>query len=291
MKDYLLVILAVILLAFCFVVQKIYQQKTDDSAVSAVDFSIITGIFSAILLIICEGFSVSFTWFSFIYAFLKSACVLGYTVISFKIMKCGSVAFYMLFLMSGGMLVPSVWGWFFLGENPKALHIIGVVVILASIILNNVGKERPSAKVLIMCVGVFILNGFVSVFSKLHQINTTYASVSTADYAMLSAVTSIVMSLTLRFILSLKERNKKHRAKLKFLPGILALIYAVAMTISSVLQLEGAKNLPASMLYPMITGGAVAFSGIFGLIILKEKLSVKGWVSVILCCIGTCLFI
>ena len=290
MKDYLLVILAVILLAFCFVLQKIYQQKTDDSVISAVDFSIITGIFSAILLIICEGFLVSFTWFSFIYAFLKSACVLGCTVFSFKIMKCGSVAFYMLFLMSGGMLVPSVWGWLFLGEKPKALHIIGVAVILASIILNNVGKQKPSAKLLIMCVGVFILNGFVSVFSKLHQINTTYAAVSTGDYAMLSAITSIIMSLALRVILSLKEQNKKQRVELKFLPVILALIYGIAMTVSSVLQLAGAKSLPASMLYPMITGGSIAFSGIFGLIVLKEKLSVKGWASVILCCIGTCLF-
>ena len=172
--------------------------------------------------------------------------------------------------MSGGMLVPSAWGWFFLGEKPKVLHIIGVAVILASIILNNVGKQKPSAKLLIMCVGVFILNGFVSVFSKLHQINTTYAAVSTGDYAMLSAMTSIIMSLVLRVILSLKERDKKHRVELKFLPGILALIYAVAMTVSSVLQLAGAKSLPASMLYPMITGGSIAFSGIFGLIILKE---------------------
>ena len=64
-----------------------------------------------------------------------------HAIIGFRIMKESSVAIYMLFLMSGGMLVPSVWGWIFLHEEPKPMHIIGLVVILVSIIINNVGKE------------------------------------------------------------------------------------------------------------------------------------------------------
>ena len=292
MKDYLLVILSVILLAFGFILQKVYQRRTADITEGGIDFSIIAAVFSIILLILTSGFSISFTPFSAINAMIKSACCLAYTVIGFKIMKEGSVALYMLFLMSGGMLVPSVWGWIFLDEEPKLLHILGLAVILVSIILNNLGKEKLKVKVLLMCCAVFVLNGFVSVFSKLHQVNTVYEMVPTLDYAMLSTVASLSMSLILKAVLSVKKANKvKEKLKFSPLPIIIVALYSVLGTFSSVLQLEGAKNLPASMLYPMITGGSIALTGVFALIFFKEKLSVRGWVSVALCCIGTCFFI
>ena len=125
MKDYLMIILAVALLALGFVMQKIYQKRTDDTTEGGVDFSIISGLFSIVILILTSGFSISFTWYSMINAVLKSTCCLAYTIIGFRIMKESSVSIYMLFLMSGGMLVPSVWGWIFLNEDPKPLHILG----------------------------------------------------------------------------------------------------------------------------------------------------------------------
>ena len=292
MKDYLLVILSVILLAFGFILQKTYQKHIDQSSQSGINFSIISGIFSIIFLILTNGLSVSFTWYSLINASLKSACGIAYTIIGFKIMKEGSVAVYMLFLMSGGMLVPSVWGWLFLGEEPKLMHIIGLSIILASIIMQNLGKEKPHSKVLLMCCTVFILNGFVSVFSKLHQINTVYDKVPTVDYAMISAVATLVMSLGLKSGLLLKKpKQAKSEFKFKLLPIIIVLSYSILGTLSSVLQLEGAKNLPASMLYPMITGGNIALTGIFALVFFKERLSLRGWLSILLCCIGTCCFV
>ena len=51
-------------------------------------------------------------------------CGLAYTVIGFRIMKEGSMALFTLFLMSGGMLVPAVWGWLFLHEKPVPLHLL-----------------------------------------------------------------------------------------------------------------------------------------------------------------------
>ena len=142
MKDYLMIILAVALLALGFVMQKIYQKRTDDTTEGGVDFSIISGLFSIVVLILTSGFSISFTWYSAINAILKSACCLAYTIIGFRIMKESSVAIYMLFLMSGGMLVPSIWGWIFLGEEPKPLHILGLAVILGSEVRAELCSEK-----------------------------------------------------------------------------------------------------------------------------------------------------
>lgn len=292
MKDYLLVILSVVLLAIGFILQKIYQNKTDTSGGSGVDFSIMSAICSIVILIVSSGFSISFTWYSVINSILKSFCGLAYTVIGFKILKEGKVAFYTLFLMSGGMLVPSVWGWLFLGEEPKLLHIIGVIVILAAIILNNFGKERPRFNILMMCIAVFILNGFVSVLAKLHQSNANFKVVPTADYTLLSVVATLIMSSGLKGVLMLNKTNKeKHRKKLNLWPLAIVVIYSMVGLVSSILQLEGAKNLPASMLYPMLTGGTIALTGLFALIFFGEKLSKRNWIAVLLCVLGTCLFV
>ena len=140
-----MIILSALLLAVSFIFQKLFQTRTADTTESGVNYSIMSAVFSVILLIVTSGFSISFTPYSVINVLLRSTFCLIHTVLGFKIMKEGSVALHMLFLMSGGMLVPAVWGWIFLNEEPKPLHIIGLIVILASIILNNLGSKRPSS--------------------------------------------------------------------------------------------------------------------------------------------------
>ncbi len=292
MREYLLVLLAAALLAVCFAVRKIYQNLTDGTTESGVNFSILSAVATILILIVTSGFAISFTWYSGIMAALGAACSLAYTVLGFKIMKEGSVALFTLFLMSGGMLVPAVWGWLFLDEQPELLHLLGVAVILASIILNNLGKDRPSAGVLCLCAAVFVLNGFVSVFSKLHQANMVYEKVPTVNYAMLSAVASLVTALVLRLLLFLKNPKRAEACrKPKLLPLAVVFLYSLLGTCSSLLQLESAKTIPASMLYPVITGGSVALTGIFALLFFGEKLSRRGWIALALCSLGTCLFI
>ena len=68
-------------------------------------------------------------------------------------------------------------------------------------------------------------------------------------------------------------------------------LYSAIGTVSSLLQLEGAKNLPASVLYPMITGGTIVLTGLFALLFFGEKLSKRGWIGIGLCLLGTCLFL
>ena len=197
MQDYLKVLFAVVLLAIGFIVQKIYQKGSKSSNESSIMFSIISACCSIVVLTLLNGFSFSFTWYSAINSVLKAICCLLYTILGFQIMREGKVAFYMLFLMSGGMLVPAVWGWIFLNEPLTLLRVVGVIVIIASIVISNSGSSRPSTKTILKCCAVFVLNGFVSVFSKLHQVNTIYESVGTNEYALLGTFASLLMSVTL----------------------------------------------------------------------------------------------
>ena len=68
-------------------------------------------------------------------------------------------------------------------------------------------------------------------------------------------------------------------------------VLITAIGISYLLQLTGAAELPATVLYPMVTGGSIIFSALSGRVFFKEKLSVYQLVSIGLCFVGTLLFL
>ncbi len=299
MLDYLLVLLSVVLLAGAFTVQKFYQKSTDGSTESSTVFSMVSAICSITFLILrnvtADGLMVEFSWYSLINSILKGACGFLYTIIGFKILQRSNVATYMLFLMSGGMVVPAIWGWAFLGEQATVLRVIGIVVILISIVLSNSSVKKLDRKLILMCVSVFILNGFVSVFSKLHQVaDAKFNPIDTVSYALIGTICSFIMSSSLKLGIALKNKKKtedKGKTKIKIWSILLIVLYSVLGTISNLLQLSGAKNLDASVLYPMVTGGTIVLSGIFALIFFNEKPSKKEWIGIALCLVGTCLFL
>ena len=297
MLDYLLVLLSVALLAGAFMVQKFYQKNTDGSTESSTIFSMVSAICSILFLVLrnvtAEGLNIQFSWYSLINSLLKGACGFLYTIIGFKILKRANVATYMLFLMSGGMVVPAIWGWVFLGEPATILRILGIIVMIIAIFLSNSSAKKLDKKLILMCACVFMLNGFVSVFSKLHQVaDAQFNPVDTVSYALIGTLCSFAMSSSLKLGMAIKNK-KQVSTKPKFKPWLILVIvlYSVVGTVSNLLQLEGAKNLPASVLYPMITGGTIVLSGIFALIFFKEKPSKIEWVGIALCIVGTCLFL
>ncbi|MBR5439886.1 MAG: EamA family transporter [Clostridia bacterium] len=324
MIDYLLVFLSVVLLAAAFTVQKFYHKCTGGTTVSSTIFSMVSSICSIVILILrnttAEGLHIEFSWYSFFNSLLKGICGFLYTIIGFKILKRANVATYMLFLMSGGMIVPAVWGWVFLGEPATVLRILGIIVMIIAIFLSNSNVKKLDKTLIVMCVAVFMLNGFLSVFTKLHQVAGPEANaVDTISYALIGCYCSFGLNFALKLFISLKNKRlailnatkqevavettnieqevgevtfkPKTNKFVKIFPILLVILYSFIGTISNVLQLEGAKNLPASVLYPIITGGTIALTGIFAFIFFREKPTKIEWFGIVLCIIGTCLFL
>ena len=307
MWDYFLVFVSVVLLAISFMVGKLKQTESRTLEVS-IKFSLLSAPVIFFVLFAINGFTVAFSPFSVINCALKTLCGSLYGVCGFEIMRRGNVAIYTLFLMSGGMLVPAVFGWIFLGEPVLPLRILGVAVIIFSVILSNISKQKLNFALVALCVLVFFLNGGVSVFSKLHQINVDRNPVSSLDYMLIGDIFAFIFNVLILACITVfkkrtpssteesersdaKEGNK--RARLKRTLILLAIPYAATLIgyASYFLQLEGARNLPASVLYPMITGGSVVLSGIFAFLFFKERLNKREWISLIICFIGTCLFL
>lgn len=286
MGSYLMLIIADILLAGNFALSKLYQEKAGTSAKAGFAFNAMTGLFTALIFLAINGFKLSITSYSLIMAVLKNIFCIAYTIVGFKILKMQGMAIYTIFLMSGGMMLPYIWGLLFLDEQFSALRMIGLLLITGGIIASNFTDEKINPKSLALCAVVFLLNGAVSVVSKLHSIETVNA-VSANDFIIIGGFLTFIMSIA--GCLADKRTEKMQVGKV----GILALMFFAALVsgLSYLIQLMGAKELPATVLYPFITGGSMIFSAVAGRIFFKEKFKRNIVISIALCFIGTLMFL
>ena len=120
-------------------------------------------------------------------------------------MEKGNVSMYSLFLMSGGMIVPYIWGVLFLDERLTIMRTIGLLVIVAAIVISNSNREKFDKKQLAMCIGIFLCNGITSVVTKIHQIHPVSEYVTTIDYSFLGTICRAIMCLLIGLVAGKKS--------------------------------------------------------------------------------------
>lgn len=283
-----MVFISAILTALSFAVTKKYETFEGGGLASGLKFNVYGGLFITVIFFIFTGFKLQFSVFSLIMSAGISLFAILYTLISFKILRKGNMAIFSLFLMSGGMLAPYIYGILFLDESVSVLRVLGIAVILGAMVLSNISKDTVKSVPIFLCISVFLLNGLVSIFSKVHQISTTFETVDTMSFVMYNGITkSIISAVALIFC---KDEIKKFTlsAKKSF---IITILFAAVTGFSSMLMFAGAVTLPATVLYPITSGGTIIFSAIFGKIFYKETVSTKQWISVFLCFAGTLMFL
>ncbi|MBQ3115061.1 MAG: DMT family transporter [Clostridia bacterium] len=289
MVSYIQIVIADFLLTIAFLFQKKYQEKAGTSVNAGLIYTILSGVFSAVMFFVINGFTVRITLFSIIMSVLFSVAVTMYVFIGFRIMEKGNVSFYTLFLMSGGMVIPYIYGVLFLKEQLTLARVVGLVLILVAIISSNFTRGKFDKKQLFLCTMVFLLNGAVCVISKAHQISAASQIVSSSDFVILVAISKIVISL---LVLPFNKDKSVDKPMVPFKSVILIVMMAAAADgIAYMLQLMGAVNLPATVLFPLITGGTIVLSTMMDFIFCKVKLSHKQWISVATAFLGTLMFL
>jgi len=286
--DYFLATLATILLAGQISVNKLFQKENGDGFRTGILFNLVNGSITAVFFFLLNRFRVDVSPFSLMMATIMTVCATAYLIISFRIMTIGSVASYSLFLMLGGMVVPYLYGVLALGEQLTVLRTIGLLMICASLILIGYKGGKRNARAGILYGVVFLLNGLVSVVSKLHQIDTVHHAVGTADFIILTGLTKTVL---LAMLFPFLKRPTSGPS-----PHITRTIVVVALSsvvggVSYMLQLIGAKTLPATVLYPIVTGGTVVFSAVMGYLFFRERPDRRSVVGIACCFVATLFFL
>ena len=154
-------------------------------------------------------------------------------------------------------------------------------------------KTRRRVLFCVFCLLVFLLNGFVSVISKTHAAGVLdYPASDSLTFVVLTSLGCGVISGAALIVVRLAKRGKSRaagnnegnvdsaanadNANKSFFATLRPVILFVVLAAifdgcSFFFQQLGAAALPASVMYPLMTGGSIVLTALAGFLIFKEK--------------------
>ena len=309
MIEYIIILIAVCCFAAQFAFTKIFESSIKQTTTTSLVMLVLTSIIGAMLYWIIGLFQVQFSWFSFAWAAILAVNMIPYYMIGIKVLSLGSLAIYSMFMMLGGMLVPFFYGIIFLSEDISWGKGLGCILLTIFIALqaiwqqpSEISDEKSQTEkdkatktkwlFFILCLAIFFINGMTGVIAKAHQIGD--GAIDEISFTVIScALTALFSGIML--VLQFCKGNKKEKiAEIKTMfqsKPLLAMIFigAAAYT-GSFLHLKAATQVPASVQFPLVSGGVIVLSALVSAFAFREKISKKEWLSVAGAFIATLLF-
>lgn len=249
---YLMILFAALLFSLQFLFNDGFRRIHGNTWKTSLMFSLCASVTGLLLLFVMDGFRLQITLFSLLTAFVYSSVCVGNGYLSIKALACANLSVYSIFCMIGGMILPVIYG-LFTGEELNAGKIICCILIVIAVLTTLDFKKEQSRKAYKYYIGVFVLNGMVGVISEFHQSHPDRC-VDSESFLMLTKILSILMCLVL---LSL-QKDKKLSLQKKSIG--FAVGFSVVNTVGNLLLLIALLHLPASIQYPIVTGGTIAFA-------------------------------
>lgn len=290
---YFLLIIAVVLFATQFLFNQQFRKLRGEGLDASLSFSLYGSTFSFLLMFILGGFKLHITWFSFLIAIIYAAACILSSYSGLKAFGVTNLSVYSIFSMLGGMLLPFAYGVLFAGEPFTAAKAV-CILLIGIAILFSFEKGGNTGKGYLFCFSVFILNGSVGVLSKIHMSPEVFPSLNallqsgenlTVDsYSFLATIQlSIIIACLVYFFVI---RRKMPKLSLKEFGCVAS--YAGCNGIGNLFVQIALTVLPASVQYPIITGGVMVCSTLISFI-RKEAITKKTYIATALALLSTIL--
>ena len=308
--DFLYLLIACAFFALQFIFQKLFEKRTVGGLGVCLWNQLVCCIIGGAFLIIQSGFvSMDVTGPAFLYALLYSASGMVCSVATISAMGCGNVGVVGTYCLAGGMIVPFLYGIFALGEDAGLFKWLGILVLCASLIPSIMGSSSASdnktnSRFVIYSTIVFLTNGLVSVFSKMHQISP--AAMSESGFMMLSAVIRLVSGTVLLVgLASLKRARGDSSAfrkafwdiarvpmtvKLFVFLIVVAGTFSVCNTLGNLFSLRCMVTMDASIQFPILSAVVIVLTALFGRLFFGEKITRGSAISLLMSVAGIGLF-
>lgn len=310
--EYLLLLGACVFFSLQFIFQKFFERRAASGLKVCLWNVLVCGILTAVFMFAKTGkLPQNVTSAAFLYSLLYSISGIICSVASIAAMHCGNVSVISTYCLAGGMVLPYFYGIVSLGEETGIFKWLGIFVLCLSLIpavmVKSEGTEhskRDNVWLFILCVLIFLTNGLVSIFSKMHQISP--AAIDENQFVCLSAIIRLVIVLVVQFILAAVHFAKGEKqvlrsmfleigecrmtVKLFVLLIVLAGGYAVCNAVGNLFSLRCMMTMDASIQFPVLSAVVIILSAVFGRVIFKEKLTRNTLISLALSAAGIALF-
>lgn len=248
---YAIIIFSTVLFSLSFLMNQGFQKLNGSDFEVSLKYALQTGAVSFCIMMILSNFNLEFSWFSLGMAFLNASINVSLSYCGIVSLKTANLSVYSVFMMLGGMVIPSMYGIFFFHEAFTVGKFICCVLIIISLIFSIETKEnnRKAYKYYIAC---FVLNGLAAVVAKMHQSGST--AVSGQNFIAMSNIITIVFCFLYLFFNN-RIMLKIHRGDVQYTAG-----GALFNGTGNLLLLIALKHVEASIEYPLVTGGVIIFS-------------------------------
>lgn len=271
MINALLLLAVVAILAIASVINKLYNKDNDEKGVYAIAA---VRTFSAMLVFVVVALATSpdgrlhFTpeiiGYSVGFAVAFGTCM----VCNLLAVRYGSLSLTTL-MVSYSLLIPTLYGLLFLGETVKKELIYGILCLVLSLFLIHYKKEGKgfSLKWIIFVLLCFVGNGMCSTVQRMQQISFN----NQFSYEFMIIALGILTLFLLGFALGSAPKESVRTIKKGWFWGA---VYGVTNGLMNFFVMLLNKNqMPASVMFPIISGGSILLVVAVSRIFFKERLT------------------
>lgn len=217
--------------------------------------------------------------------------VVSFILISFSTQKIGIGLTTVLNKVS--LIIPVSIGIIFLKQDSHLLQkLLGIGVALISFVLILYKKEESGTKRgIALSLSVFIISGMIDSsmeLSRKYVIKESYDQESFLFSLFLFAVIYSSISILLERPLSLSAKNEG-RLESKKATLIYGSILGLFNFLTSKMILVNVGLMGGSVVYPIHNASVVSLTALSGLLLFKEKFSIKQWIGILFSVIGVIL--
>lgn len=261
MLYYGLATIAVVMFGLQFFCNQKYQQECGSSLGSTMLFLLVNSLTGLAILLGVNRFRLDFTPFTLVMALAAALNGMACTFCCLKALSRINLSLFSLFNMLGGMALPFCAGVLFFGEALTLGKTLCLLTVAGAMLMT---LERGDSKGGgLYYAGIFVFNGMSGVLSTMFQ-TLPYAKTNEASYSVWGCI--VTAALAGGVLLSLRDRDA--RMSLRAFGWTAG--YGALNKVANYLLLLALTHLPASVQYPMVTGGVIIVSTLLSYVTPKK---------------------
>ena len=285
MNSFLLIALMIVMYTLQSFFCKVYSDHYPGQCTMASPvFCMVSGCVVALVGLAVSGFSFTPSWQTVLLGVLNAVVLIAYNTCLIRASGSGPYSVLMVFMLSGGILVPAVVSLLF-GDRLSVVQWLSVALIVGAIWLVS-RKEQDQrvsgAGFFLLCGGLFLTNGLYGSLFDLQQRLT--GSEEKEEMVIITYLLTAVGAAAAAFLRRGKRLPGDFRQTRKSLVFLLLCSVVMAAAIHLLVYILPLVNV--TILYTFDNAGVLLFSVLCSCVFFREKLSAWNIAGCVLMCAG-----
>lgn len=250
----------------------------------------VTSVLCAATLAVIAGFRLNASLYTVLMAVFFGIATMAATVFTTMALKVGPWS-YTSVIISFSTVITSLSGFIFWHEKLNALKITGIILMMFCFVLA-VGKDDEeksfSVKWLILAFAAAVATAGIGIMQKVHQ--SSEHSGELVPFLIIAFAVSFVFSVAAYKIETRRKAenknvqfaaaddgNKTKSRKMRAVFVLILIISGICIALNNYFNLYLSGVVESAVLFPILNGGGLILNIMAGVLLFKERLTVKQW--------------